>query len=73
MPRTGQRDSWSEICRDLWSRFVVRRDWNFAKSGKLAAIFQKLYRSEDPAKDIGGTSMIGKSQGETEIPLDSAG
>ena len=32
-------------------RFVVRRDWNFAKSGKPAAIFQKLYRSEDPAKD----------------------
>jgi len=31
-------------------RFVVRRDWNFAKGGKLAAIFQKLYRSEDPAK-----------------------
>jgi hypothetical protein len=31
--------------------FVVRRDWNFVKSGKLAAIFQKLYRSEDPAKD----------------------
>ena len=31
-------------------RFVVRRDWNFAKSGKPAAIFQKLYRSEGPAK-----------------------
>jgi hypothetical protein len=31
-------------------RFVVRRDWNFAKSGKPAAICQKLYRSEDPAK-----------------------
>jgi hypothetical protein len=30
---------------------VVRRDWNFARSGKPAAIFQKLYRSEDPAKD----------------------
>jgi hypothetical protein len=29
-------------------RFVVRRDWNFARSGKPAAIFQKLYRSEDP-------------------------
>jgi hypothetical protein len=28
--------------------FVVRRDWNFAKSGKPAAIFQKFYRSEDP-------------------------
>ena len=31
-------------------RFVVRRDWNLAKGGKLSAIFQKLYRSEDPAK-----------------------
>ena len=29
---------------------MVRRDWDFAKSGKLAAIFQKLFRSEDPAK-----------------------
>jgi hypothetical protein len=38
------------VVKDLWSGFVVRRDWNFAKSGKLAAIFQKLYRSEDPAK-----------------------
>ena len=53
------RDLWSGICgqgfvvRDLWSDegFVVRRDWNFARSGKPAAIFQKLYRSEDPAKD----------------------
>jgi hypothetical protein len=33
-------------------RFVTRRDWNFAKSGKPVAIFQKLYRSEDPAKKI---------------------
>jgi hypothetical protein len=32
------------------SRFVVRRDWDFAESGKLAAIFQELYRSEDNAK-----------------------
>jgi hypothetical protein len=31
--------------------FVVRRDWKFDKSGKLAAIFQKLYRSENPQKD----------------------
>jgi hypothetical protein len=30
--------------------FVVRRDWNFAKSGKPAAIFQKLHRSDDPRK-----------------------
>jgi hypothetical protein len=36
-------DLWS----DLWSN---RRDWNFAKSGKLSTIFQKLYRGEDPAK-----------------------
>jgi hypothetical protein len=27
-------------------RFVVRRDWNFARSGKPAATLQKLYRSE---------------------------
>jgi hypothetical protein len=32
--------------------FEVRRDWNFAKSGKPAAIFQKLYKSEDPEKKI---------------------
>ena len=30
---------------DLW-----RRDWDFAKSGKSAVIFQKLFRSEEPAK-----------------------
>jgi hypothetical protein len=29
---------------------VIRRDWNFAKSGKPNAIIQKLYRGEDPAK-----------------------
>jgi len=29
---------------------VIRRDWDFAKSGKLAAIFQKLFRREDSAK-----------------------
>jgi hypothetical protein len=40
------------IYRDLWSGFVVRRDWNFAKSGKPAAIFQKVYKSEDPEKKI---------------------
>jgi hypothetical protein len=31
-----------------FQRFVIRPDWNFARSDKLAAIFQKLYRSEDP-------------------------
>jgi hypothetical protein len=31
---------------DLWSD----GDSNFAKSGKLSAIFQKPYRSKDPAK-----------------------
>jgi hypothetical protein len=40
-------DGMAHAVRDLWSN---RRDWNFAKSGKLAAIFQKLFRSEDPAK-----------------------
>jgi hypothetical protein len=29
---------------------VVSRDWDFAKSGKSAAIFQKFFRSEEPAK-----------------------
>jgi len=39
---------WSpEICG---RRFVVRRAWNFAKSGKPHVIIQKLYRSEAPAK-----------------------
>ena len=38
------------VVRICGQGFVVRRDWNFAKSGKPAAIFQKLYRSEDPAK-----------------------
>ena len=41
----GQR-----ICGQKRLGFVLRRDWNFAVSGKAAAIFQKLYRSEDPAK-----------------------
>ena len=43
-------DWMGKICGQTWERFVVRRDWNFAKSGKPAAIFQKIYRSEDPAK-----------------------
>jgi hypothetical protein len=49
------------FAEDLWSRFVVRRDWNFAKSGKAAAIFQKTYRSEDPAKR--------GNAGQTEVTL----
>jgi hypothetical protein len=35
--------------------FVVTRDWNFAKSGKPAAILQRLYGSEDPAKRLSQT------------------
>jgi hypothetical protein len=31
------------------AEFVVRRDWGFARSSKLAVFFQKLY-NEDPAK-----------------------
>ena len=33
-------------------RFVVRRDWNFAKTGKPAAIFQKLLQKQGPRKEI---------------------
>jgi hypothetical protein len=33
--------------KNLWSD----GNWNFAKSGKPATIFQKLYRSEAPQKD----------------------
>jgi hypothetical protein len=53
--QTGLELCWGFVVRDLWSGicgqgFVVRRDWNFAKSGQSAATFQRLYRSEDPAK-----------------------
>jgi hypothetical protein len=29
---------------------VIRRDWNFAKSGKTGSIFQKLYKRQEPRK-----------------------
>src|SRR5258708_22603271 len=31
---------------DLWSRFVVRRDWSFARSGEAATTFRKSLRIE---------------------------
>jgi hypothetical protein len=37
--------------RDLWSRFVVRRGLDFGKTSKTGAIFQKVFRNEDPQKD----------------------
>jgi hypothetical protein len=49
-PRLLHRSS-ARAARDLWSkRFVVRRDWNFARSGEPATTFLKFQRSESPAQ-----------------------
>jgi hypothetical protein len=42
------KDLWS---KDLWSRFVVRRDWNFARSAEPATTLLKFYRSASPAQN----------------------
>jgi hypothetical protein len=39
------------VVRFVVKGFVVRRDRNFAMSGKPAAIFQRFYGSEDPQRD----------------------
>jgi hypothetical protein len=44
----GTVDTVGGIACAVGYRGICGRDWNFARSGKLAAIFQKLYRSEDP-------------------------
>jgi hypothetical protein len=51
-PSAAREFSGQEFSEFSGQNLVVRRDWNFARSGKPAAIFQKLYRSEGPRKKI---------------------
>jgi hypothetical protein len=44
------RNEVERLIQATYRRFVVRRDWNFARSGEPATTFLKFQRSESPAQ-----------------------